>query len=92
MKQRRFIIHCVAIGLIAILLLGVVACSSPTSKAAATLSSIAVAAASPDNSANLAVGATQQFTATGTYSDGTTPDISSQVTWASSDPSIATID
>jgi len=52
------------------------------------LSSIAVTPASP---ADLAVGSTQQFTATGTYSDGSVADITSQVTWASSDPAIASI-
>jgi len=53
------------------------------------LASIAVEPASPDN---LAVGATQQFTAVGTYSDDSTADITSEVTWASSDAAIAAID
>ena len=56
---------------------------------APTLISIAVEPASP---ADLAIGATQQFTATGTYSDGSTADITSQVTWVSSDTGVATID
>jgi hypothetical protein len=34
---------------------------------------------------------TVTFTATGTYSDGTTPDITSQVTWASSNTNVAPI-
>ena len=34
---------------------------------------------------------TQQFTATGTYSDSTTQDLTSSVTWASSAPAVATI-
>jgi len=34
---------------------------------------------------------TKKITATGTYSDGSTPDISSQVTWNSSNTAIATI-
>lgn len=37
-------------------------------------------------------GTTQQFTATGTYGDGSIADLSSQVTWASQDVTIATID
>jgi hypothetical protein len=37
------------------------------------------------------VGATQQFTAIGTYQDTTTQDLSSQVTWASSNTTFATI-
>lgn len=36
-------------------------------------------------------GATQQFTATGTYSDASTADITGDVTWASDDESSATI-
>ena len=36
-------------------------------------------------------GRTEQFTATGTYSDGTTEDITKLVTWASATPSVATI-
>ncbi|MBN2078720.1 MAG: Ig-like domain-containing protein [Spirochaetes bacterium] len=36
-------------------------------------------------------GQTQQFTATGTYSDGTTQDLTSQVVWSSDDPTIAMI-
>src|SRR5208283_2834722 len=34
---------------------------------------------------------TQAFTATGTYSDGSTMDISSQATWATDTPATATI-
>ncbi len=60
----------------------------PATPPISTLSSIAVAPASP---ASLAVGSTQQFTATGTYSNRSTADISSRVTWASSDASKATI-
>ena len=36
-------------------------------------------------------GATQQFTATGTFSDNTTQNLTSQVTWASATPAVATI-
>jgi hypothetical protein len=49
--------------------------------------SIAVTPTSP----NVSVGTTQQFVATATYSDGSTADISSQVTWSSSSTTIATI-
>ena len=52
-----------------------------------TLDSIAVTPAIP----NIATGATQQFTATGTYSDGSTQNITSQVTWTSSNTTVATI-
>ena len=40
---------------------------------------------------NLAVGATRQFTATGTFSDDSTENLTSQVTWASASHSVATI-
>ena len=54
---------------------------------AATLVSIAVTPSNP----SLAQGVTQQFTATGTYSDFSTQNLTSQVTWASATPSVATI-
>jgi TolB protein len=44
----------------------------------------------PANS-SIGIGATQQFTATGTYSLGTTKDITSSVTWTSSNTGVATI-
>ena len=53
------------------------------------VTSIAVAPSSP---ANLSVGGGQQFTATATFTDGTTEDITSQVTWASDNTAIAQID
>lgn len=59
-----------------------------TTAPAAILSSITVA---PSNPPSLLVDSTQQFTAIGAYSDGTTADITSQVTWASSNTSKATI-
>ena len=42
--------------------------------------------------ASVPAGATQQFHATGTYTDGSTADLTSSVTWSSSDPSLATVD
>jgi CSLREA domain-containing protein len=52
------------------------------------LVAIAIAPVDPVTGA----GRTEQFTATGTYSDGTTQDITKLVTWASATPSVATID
>jgi trimeric autotransporter adhesin len=52
-----------------------------------TLSSITI---SPVNT-SIAVGGTQQYTATGTYSDGTTHNITGTVTWTSHFPNVATI-
>jgi 6-phosphogluconolactonase (cycloisomerase 2 family) len=63
-------------------------CSGPTTPGGKTLKSIAVTPATP---ASIKVGATQQFIATGTFSDSTTADISSTVTWTSGTPATATI-
>ena len=54
----------------------------------ATLQSIAVTPVNP----KIAKGATQQFTAMGTFSDSTTVNITSQVTWNSATTATATID
>ena len=42
-------------------------------------------------SATIAVGATQQFTATGTFTNGQTEDVSSGATWTSSAPGVASV-
>src|SRR5205823_785904 len=49
--------------------------------------SIAVTPANP----SIPRGTTQQFTATGTYSDGSTVDLTSSAAWVSSSPAVATI-
>jgi uncharacterized protein YjdB len=54
---------------------------------AARLKTITIAPAS----ASITVGTTQQFTATGTYSDTTTQTLTTSVTWNSSNESVATI-
>src|SRR5205823_8423640 len=54
---------------------------------AAVLQSIAVTPANP----NVTKGQTEQFTATGTFSDSSTQDLTSQATWASATPAVATI-
>jgi len=61
--------------------------SSTTPPPSKTLSSIAVTAAA----SSFAVGATDQFTATGTYSDNSTADLTSTATWVSSSTVAATI-
>jgi plastocyanin len=53
----------------------------------ATLRSIAVSPSNP----TIGLGGTQQFKATGTLSDNSTEDLTSQVTWASASPAVATI-
>ncbi len=54
----------------------------------ATLSSIALTPSNP----NIALGTIQQFQATGTFSDGSTQDVTGQVGWSSTDINVALID
>lgn len=53
----------------------------------ATLVSLAVTPSNP----SIAAGTTQQFSATGTFSDSTTQNLTTSVTWGSSATSIATV-
>ena len=53
----------------------------------ATLVSIEVSPTDP----SIANGTTQQFTATGVYTDDSTQDLTAEVTWASSDEAVATV-
>ena len=53
----------------------------------ATLSFITITPATP----SVALGSTQQFTATGTFSDSTTQDVTLNTHWSSSSSSVATI-
>jgi uncharacterized protein YjdB len=52
-----------------------------------SLTAIAIA----PNSASLMIGGAQQFTATGTYNDGSTANVTSSVSWSSSTPPVATV-
>ena len=54
---------------------------------AATLNGIVVTAPT----ASLPVGVTQQYTATGMYSDGSSADLTNVATWTTSAPSVATV-
>jgi trimeric autotransporter adhesin len=53
------------------------------------LSSISIVSSQPSS---FQLGTTQQFTATATYSDLTTADVTSRVKWASSNTEVATVD
>jgi len=66
-----------------------VTATDPLAVAAApkTVKSIAVTPLNP----SITAGATQQFTATATYSDNSTANITSTATWTSAKPSIATV-
>ena len=67
--------------------LGVTSAAANLTVTDATLESIAVTVSSPA----LAKGTSGAVTATGTFSDGSTQDITSQVTWSSSDPTVADV-
>src|SRR5712692_9793139 len=67
---------------------GLSGCGSGMNAPPPTLASIQVTPANP----SVPEGSQQQFTATGTFSDGSTQDLTSRVTWSSSDISAVTID
>jgi len=54
----------------------------------ATVQTITVTPANP----TIALGSSQQFAASGSFSDGSTQDISNVVTWSSSTPTVAVVD
>lgn len=66
---------------------GTITGSATLTVSSATLVSIAVAPGSP----TIAAGTTQQFSAIGTFSDESTQDLSTQVSWSSSNSPVATI-
>jgi trimeric autotransporter adhesin len=69
-------------------MLGVTSQSVPVTVTSATLSSINVKTV---GNPFTTPGGTVQFKATGTYSDGSTQNVSKQSTWTSSDTSVATV-
>ncbi|RZA29690.1 MAG: ATP-dependent DNA ligase, partial [Proteobacteria bacterium] len=68
-------------------LCGAVNASTTLNVSAATLVSIAVTPATP----SIALGTTQNLIATGTYTDASTQILTTQVTWNSSVPAVATV-
>jgi len=86
MKIKSIFSYCLVLFTITAMLISIAGCSGTSNKN--TLSSIAVTS---DTTGNLAVGVTRQLKATGTYSDGTTADISGKVTWKSSNTGVAKI-
>ncbi|HJW72844.1 MAG TPA: Ig-like domain-containing protein [Geothrix sp.] len=82
--------HLLLAGLCSLLMTACGGGSSPTPQtppASATLTTLVLAPAS----VTLAPGGTRQLTATGTYSDGTSRDLSATVSWTSTAPAIATV-
>lgn len=67
--------------------LGLVSGNTPFTTGPAALVSIAVTPVSP----SVALGLTQQMTATGTYTDSTTADVTATSTWGSTDMTKATV-
>jgi hypothetical protein len=67
--------------------LGTVCGTTNLEVTAATLVAIDVTPANP----SISKGTTRQFTATGAYSDNSTQDLTRQVTWNTSDPSVASV-
>jgi trimeric autotransporter adhesin len=57
-----------------------------------TINGAALSAISISGAASLGAGASEQLAAQGTYTDGTTQNVTTQVTWQSSDPTVATVD
>ena len=94
-KYASFMSFCLIMGLIVVSTLGMAACSSTSTPTTSTTSSPTITLYSidvkPEVPSNLTVGSTETFTAIGTYSDGSTADITSQVAWLTSDPTIATM-
>jgi len=84
-RHSRIFAHLVILSGLGILLSG---CGGPVHVSSnPQLTRITVA---PDGS-TLAVGQTLQFTVSGTYSDGTSKDQTSQVLWTSSNPSVGSV-
>jgi len=82
--QLQFIGYFLIITVLVSLSAGMTACKSK--KIAPTLSSIAI---TPDSATTIAIGATQQYIAIATYSDGSTTNVTYVAIWGSSDTSIA---
>ncbi len=74
-------------GLVAAMLTGCGATTAGTSVTGKTLKTITVSPAT----VSLAEGATQQFTATATYTDSSTANITSNASWATANSAIATV-
>ncbi len=85
--MKRTLSACLAAALVVLALVSGAACGKSGDSPSAGLTSIQVSPANP----SIGMGFTQQFTASGTYSDGTSKDITSSVTWTSSDTGVATI-
>jgi hypothetical protein len=87
-KQLQFLGYCMVIGLLAACTIMTTACSSKATTTQTTEPIISIAI-SPVSPADVKQGFTQNFYATALYASGATADITSEVTWSSSNPSVA---
>jgi trimeric autotransporter adhesin len=88
-KGLRFLRYVVATSALAILIVPLAACNSQTAQPNFTIANINVLPAFP---ATIVAGTSLQFQAIATFSDGyTTYEITSDVTWTSSNVTVATI-
>lgn len=88
MKKKQFPGYYLLIGLLAAGMIMTTACASKPTTTQTTEAIISLAI-SPVTPANLKQGFTQNFYATALYASGATADITSQVTWSSSDKTVA---
>ena len=77
----------VLLAVLGLMLLMLPGCGSNSTPGSTKVVKLAISPQSPA----IALGSSQQFTATETLADGTTMDVTSTVTWASSAPKVATI-
>src|SRR5205807_216606 len=92
MRRKSVTLQLIGISLITLLIAGLAGCSvnlgGSSSGGGPKLDQIAVT----PSGTGLPVGATEQFVATGTYSNGSQKNISSTVTWNSTPTGLITID
>jgi uncharacterized protein YjdB len=73
------------------LLLTVAGCGGSSSMGSSGTTKVLSSIAASPTTANLAVGASQQFTAQATYNDGSTADVTSSAAWTDANAKVATI-
>ena len=87
-KQFKFHGYYLMAGLLAACMIMTTACASKATTTQTTEAIISIAI-SPVSPANLKLGFTQNFYATAVYASGATEDVTSLVTWSSSDKTVA---
>jgi uncharacterized protein YjdB len=72
-----------------VICLGFSSCGGGTQSSSGTATLVSIAVTGSNSATSVAAGGTLQLTATGSYSDGTSQNLTSQVTWKTSDSSLA---